>query len=150
MLVCILDCRREEEEASQIEKKLFTFEMDTLRKILGEYKLDNIRNDEIRNRVGCTNILVLLAYARHHKWFGNLLHVDHECRAKLALQGKLDVIKRRGKPRTTRMSTLEERTRIKLSQATKLSEDRKKWIKLTRLLDPTSDRHYLKRNDVFR
>ena len=28
-------------------------------------------NDEIRRRVGCTNIIVQLVYAKQHKWLGH-------------------------------------------------------------------------------
>ena len=52
---------------AQVEKKLLTFKMATLRTKLGECKLEKICNYEKRKREGHSNTLVQLVYAREHK-----------------------------------------------------------------------------------
>ena len=101
--------------------------MAALRKILRVRKFDKIRNDEIRRRLGCTNTLV---YVRQHKWLGHVLRMDDERIAKIVLQGKVDGIKRKGRPRTAWMSAEEERTGISLPRAVELAQDREKLKKI--------------------
>ena len=104
--------------------------MAALRTILGVRKLDKIRNDEIRKIVGCVNTLEQLVYARQHKWLEHVLRMDHERIAKTILQGKVEGTRKRGKPRTTWISAIEERNGFSLHRATELAQDRKKWRKL--------------------
>jgi hypothetical protein len=111
----------------QAEKKLLVFEMSALRTILGVRRLDKIRNEEIRSRVGCTTTLVQLIYGRQHKWLGHVLRMDDARIAKTVLQGKVQGTRRRGKPRTTWASASEERSGMSLHQATELAQNRGEW-----------------------
>ena len=109
-----------------LEKKLLTFEMAALRTILGVRKLDKIRKKEIRKRVGCTNIIVQVVYTRQPKWLGHVLRMDQEHIAKTVLHGKVEGTRRRGKPKTTWISAIEERNGKSLHRASELAQDRRK------------------------
>ena len=66
-------------------------------------------NDEIRRRVGCTNIIVQLVYAKQHKWLGH------------SKDSKFRVLEVGNKARTTWMSVVKERIRVGLHRATELA-----------------------------
>ena len=95
---------------------------------MGVRKLEKIRNEEIRRRLGCTNTLVQLFYVRQHKWLGHVLRMNDERIAKIVIKGKIDGIKRKGRPRTAWMSAVEKRTGISLPRAEEQAHNRKKWI----------------------
>ena len=66
----------------------------------------------------------LATLARQHKWLKNVLRGVYERKAKTVLQGKMEGIRKRVKPRTTWMTSIEERTGISLHRVTELALDK--------------------------
>jgi hypothetical protein len=118
------------------EKKLLVFEMAALRRILGVKKLDKLRNETIRTRLGldCSDTIVKAVFVRQHTWFGHVLRMDNSRIARIVVQGKVEGTRKRGKPRTSWLSTLEERSKISLHRAASESRDRGRWKELGRIV----------------
>jgi hypothetical protein len=109
------------------ENKLNAFEMSALRKILGVKRLDKIRNEYIRARTNCTKTIVELVYEMQHKWLGHVLRMNRARIAPTVLQGKVNGKRRVGKPRTTWLKAVEERTGSSLFSSCELAKDRDVW-----------------------
>ena len=94
------------------------------------------------------NTLLQLVYARQKKWFQRVLSMNHELIANIVVQRKVEGTKRRRKSRTTWMSAIEERTGFSLHQDREKSKQKieRSGEFLSRLLEPTSERHHSKRH----
>lgn len=116
------------------EKKLLVFEMAALRKIAGVRRIDKIRNDDIRARLNCIKTIVQVVYQRQHRWLGHVLRFDRKRIATTVLQGKVEGVRRRGKPRATWTSEVERRENLSLHQAGVIAQDRAKWKELEEIV----------------
>ena len=113
---------------------MLVFEMAALRKILGVRRIDKIRNEDIRARMYCTKTIVQVVYQRQHRWLGHVLRLDRKRIALTVLQGKVEGVRRRGKPRATWISEVERREDLSLHRASVIAQDRAKWKELEEIV----------------
>jgi hypothetical protein len=113
---------------------LLVFEMAALRKIMGVRLIDKIRNEDIRTRMHCTKTIVQVVYQRQHRWLGHVLRFDRKRIALNVLQGKVEGVRRRGKPSATWFSKIERRENLTLHQASVIAQERAKWKELEEIV----------------
>ena len=98
------------------ESKVLVFEMATLTKIIEAVKMNKIRNEIIRTKTGKIETLVQDAYKRQNQWLGRMLRMKQERMLKVLVQGKVEEVGRRGKPRTTWTSRVSKRANLSLAK----------------------------------
>ena len=117
------------------EKKLDVAEMRMLRWMSGVTKLDRIRNEIIRGKTKVGEISKKVQESRL-KWYGHVLRRDDEYVGNrlmtMEVQGKI----RRGRPKRRWLDSIRnDLSERELSREE--AQDRTKWRRLTRHIDPT-------------
>jgi len=81
------------------KKKVNVFEMKCLRSMLGVTRMDRIRNEEVRRRVGVVKELSRKSDERLLMWFGHMERMSDERLTKKVMRAKADGRAMRGRPR---------------------------------------------------
>jgi hypothetical protein len=83
---------------SEHQRKLTTCEMKCLRKAAGVTRLDRLRNDDIRNRVGTTSCKEYIE-RQQISWFGHLMRMNHNQIPAIAYNKTNSGYRPKGRPR---------------------------------------------------
>ena len=119
------------------ERKIQTAEMSWLRRMIGVSRLQEIRNEVIRKRLGQETTLVHRIQERHVKWFGHVSRMGQERIPYRALHTKMHGQRSRGRPRTRWIDTVAkdlEQKGISMNEACALIPDRYSWREVIRPL----------------
>ena len=114
------------------ESMLNVFEMAALRKIAGVEIMDKIRNEDISNRLNQQRTIVHVVHERQTQWLGHVLRMDGKRIPKIILEGRVEGVRRQGRPRTSWTNSVIERTGLNWKKARELAEDRQEWKSLCR------------------
>ena len=76
--------------------------------------------------------IVQVVYQRQHRWLGHTLRLDSGRIAITALQGKVEGVRRQGRPRATWLSEVEGRENLTLHQSSLIAKNRARWSPLAR------------------
>ncbi|PIK46132.1 endonuclease-reverse transcriptase [Apostichopus japonicus] len=114
---------------ADIERRIQAVEMRCFRRLLNISYRDHISNQEVRNRIGQAigpyDDLLTIVKKRKLRWYG---HVTRSTGlAKTILQGTVPGGRRRGRQRKRWEDNIPEWTGLKLPDALRDAEDRKKW-----------------------
>ena len=121
------------------EAMLNVFEMAALRKIAGLKLIDNVRNETIRDKLGQQQTIVQTIHERQTRWLGHILRMNEKRIPKVILEGKVEGVRRQGKPRTNWTNSAIGRTSLSWKNARTLAQERSKWRSLSHLVgEPTS------------
>ena len=80
-------------------KKLNVFEMKCLRSMIGVTRMDRLRNETVRQRVGITTELSERVDARVLRWFGHMERMPEERLVKKIVNADVEGRRARGRPR---------------------------------------------------
>ena len=108
------------------EKQAKVCEMTCLRKIEGVTRSDNIRNEEIRERVGCCQEIDRRTMKCRLKCFGHVNRMSAERCPKIAIYGYVHGKRRKGRPKKRWLDNVEvdcEEMGLKLYEATSRTID---------------------------
>ena len=117
------------------EKKILVVEMSWLRRILGVSRLQRIRNDAIRKRLGQEISLVHKIQERRLKWFGHVSRMSPERLPYLALHTKIHGSRKAGRPRRRWIDNVAEdldQRGVSMNSASRLTLNREAWRDITR------------------
>ena len=118
---------------------LNVFEMAALRKIAGVKLIDKIRNESIRERLGQRRTIVNEVHERQNRWLGQVLRMDDNRIPKTILEGRVEGVRRQGRPRASWTRSVIKRTGLSWQSARNLARDRVEWRSLSRRVgEPTS------------
>lgn len=114
---------------ADIERRIQAVEMRCFRRLLNISYRDHISNQEVRKRIGQAigpyDDLLTIVKKRKLRWYG---HVTRSTGlAKTILQGTVPGGRRRGRQRKRWEDNIPEWTGLKLPDALREAEDRKKW-----------------------
>ena len=119
---------------AELERSIQTFEMRYCRKIFGISFGDQIKNEEVRNRVkvalGPHDDLLSIVNNRKSRWYG---HVTRSAGpAKTIMQGTVPGERRRGRPKKRWDDNIKEWTELPLAKTLTLAEDKDGWRKIVK------------------
>ena len=80
-------------------RKVNVLEMKCLRSLVGVSRMDKVRNEEVRRRVGIERELASRADQRVFRWFGHVERTDEYHMARRVLMAKVSGGWVRGRPR---------------------------------------------------
>ena len=106
-------------------KRIKAFEMWTYRRMLRIAWTDKITNEEVSSRMGNTPELELLLKTKKLKYYGHVRR--HDSLQKHLLEGRLEGIRPRGRPRTTWLDNIRQWTGLTLQQVLERSLKRDEW-----------------------
>ncbi|PIK52349.1 endonuclease-reverse transcriptase [Apostichopus japonicus] len=114
---------------ADIERRIQTVEMRCFRRLLNISYRDHISNQEVRKRIGQAirpyDDLLAIVKKRKLRWYGHVTRSSGL--AKTILQGTVPGGRRRGRQRKRWEDNIPEWTGLKLPDALREAEDRKKW-----------------------
>ena len=117
-----------------LQKRISSFEMRCLRKLLSIDYRDHVTNESVRNRVtseiGTHQNLLEIVKSRKLKWFGHTVRSDGL--AKTCLQGTVSGGRSRGRPRKKWADNITEWTGLSYAEATNAARCREGWRGLVR------------------
>jgi sorting nexin-29 len=120
------------------ESMLNVFEMAALRKIAGVKLIDKIRNEAIREQLGQRRTIVNEVHERQNRWLGHVLRMDGNRIPITTLEGRVEGVRRQGRPRTSWTQSVIKRTGLSWQNARNLAQDRVEWRSLSRRVgEPT-------------
>ena len=117
------------------ERKIQTAEMSWLRRMIGISRLQRIRNEVIRKRLGQEITLVHRIQERRLKWFGHVSRMSQEKIPYVALHTKIHGQRNRGRPRRRWIDIISEdleQKGLSMNEVAKLMPDRNAWREVTR------------------
>ena len=85
-------------------------------------------------RTGCNRTIVQIVHERQYKWLGHVLRMNQTRIAPTVLQGKVDGVRRAGKPRATWANLAVERAQLSLHKTIGRAQDRLNWRELGRVV----------------
>lgn len=112
------------------EKRLLVAEMSCLRRILGVSRLQKLRNEDIRQRIGLKNTIMDKIRKRRLTWYGHVNRMEDLRLPKKALYTYKDGKKGRGRPRKKWVDNIKEDLKEKqltIVEGRKLTSDKKAW-----------------------
>ena len=104
--------------------------MSWLRRIIGVSRLQKIRNDDIRKRLGQEISLNQRIQERQLKWFGHVSRMNQERMPHLALHTKVHGKRSQGRPRKRWIDTVADdldQKGISMREVSTLAADRDNW-----------------------
>jgi hypothetical protein len=108
------------------ERRILVAEMCRLRRVLGVFRLQHIRNDDIRRRTGTQVTTVDRVKTRRLRWFGLVSRMGSDRIPYLSLHTMKDGMRSRGRPRARWrdgvMEDIKERG-LEFPEATSLTKD---------------------------
>jgi hypothetical protein len=119
----------------QDEQRILVAEMSWLRKILGVSRIQHIRNDDIRKKMGIQVTAVDRIKARRLQWFGHVSRMGDSRVPYLALHMKVDGQRSSGRPRARwRDGVKADITEggVTFTEAVILAKDKDRWRKFVR------------------
>lgn len=123
---------------SKHEQALHTMEIRMLRWSLGLTKLNRIRNDEVRRRMGVAPITEKMREERL-RWYGHVVRSSEHSVASTAMRLNPQGRRPRGRPKTRWMDRIKEDMR-NLKVTTEDAHDRAKWRRTCQKADPADKR----------
>ncbi|MGL4388826.1 MAG: reverse transcriptase domain-containing protein [Brevinema sp.] len=118
-------------QTKEMQRKIETCEMKTLRRIEGVTKMDKIRSTIIRQRLKIESVKKTIE-KRQLSWLGHLIRMDENKIAKLIWKTNIPGKKQRGRPKRNWNESIEEIVQergMDIKNATLLATDRNKWKK---------------------
>ena len=120
--------------SAELEKRIQTFEMKCLRRLLGiswqERKTNEFVRATIKKKVGKQEELLSTIKRRKMAWFGHVTR--HQTLSKTILQGTVPGSRKRGRQKKQWMDNIREWTGRKDEELIRTAEDRHAWRLLTR------------------
>ena len=110
-------------------------EMKMLRWACGHSRLDHIENEEIRSRVGVTEVHKKIQEKRL-QWYGHVQRREKDHVTRKTLEMELEGRRARGRPKRRWMDCVSEDLAEKRLRRRDVA-DRKRWKQMTRISDPT-------------
>ena len=111
-------------------QKLNVFEMECLRSMTGVSRLDRVRNEVLRVRIGVRRELAAIVDMNVLRWFGHVKRMDNERLLKRVMNAKVDGRSARGRPRFGWMDgvkrALDDR-RMDVREASERARNRNEW-----------------------
>ena len=108
--------------SSAERRNMNVLEMKCLRSLVGVWRMDGVRNDEVRRRAGIERELASRADQGVLRWFGNVERMDAYCMARRVLIAEVNRRRVRGRPRLGCMDgvkvALEWRWRLRITART--------------------------------
>ena len=80
-------------------RKVNVLEMKFVRILVGESRMDRVRNEEVRRKAGIERELASREDQRVFRWFGHVERMDVYCKARRVLMAELSGGRIRGRPR---------------------------------------------------
>lgn len=114
---------------NQTKSKIQALEMRYLRAVKGVTRRDRIKNEKIREELGVEPILQSIERQKL-KWFGHMTRMEEERLAKRVWLARPRHKRKRGRPRKTWDSTVEESLRkrgISWNDARRMAKNKKEW-----------------------
>ena len=119
---------------AELEKRIQSFEMKCLRRLLGiswqEKKTNEFVRATIKQKVGKQEELLTTVKRRKMAWFGHVTR--HQNMSKTILQGTVPGARKRGRQRKQWMDNIRDWTGRKDEELIRVAEDRHAWRKLSR------------------
>jgi len=115
---------------ADIQRRLRTFEMSCLRRILGVTRLACMRNTDVMDRLNVKQDIVQRLQTRRLRFFGHVVRMPPERLPYIALHGRADGQRPRGRPRKRWLDGVQEDCRdrgMSLIEAFRFAEDRTTW-----------------------
>jgi len=84
---------------AETNRQLRVFEMGCLRRIIDVTRRDHIKNVDIRANLGITDDIVERIQARRLRYFGHVVRMDQHRLPNIALHGRVEGKRHRGRPR---------------------------------------------------
>ena len=116
----------------ELQRKITTLEMRCLRRLLNISYRDRITNIEVRNRVtkeiGPHSELLAMVITKKLRWFGHVIRSN--CMSKTILQGSIEGIRRRGRPKMQWQDNIVKWTGLDINKAMRAAENREGWKKI--------------------
>ena len=117
-------------------RKVNVLEVKCLRSLVGVSRMDRVRNEEVRRRVGIERELASRADQRVLIWFGHVERMDEHRMARRVLMDEVSGGRVRGRPRLGWLDGVKLALGIKgmtLEAARQWSKDRKEWRALVHM-----------------
>ena len=113
------------------ERRLNTFEMSCLRRILGVSRRERLRNDHIRATLGINSSIHDRIHIRRLTYYGHVTRMDNTRFPQIALEGDIQGTRPRGRPPKRWTDCLRESCSIRgatsLARVKRVAEDRRTW-----------------------
>jgi hypothetical protein len=112
------------------ERKILSTEMGWLRRIMGVSRLQRIRNDEIRKKMGQQDTLYAKVQRKRLKWFGHVTRMDDTRLPFRALHCHIEGTRSRGRQPKIWMDNVKQDLKehgLDIRTATEMARDRKQW-----------------------
>ena len=113
------------------ERRLNTFEMSCLRRILGVSRRERLRNDHIRATLGINSSIHDKIHIRRLTYYGHVTRMDNTRFPQIALEGDIQGTRPRGRPPKRWTDCLRESCSIRgatsLARVKRVAEDRRTW-----------------------
>ena len=116
------------------EQKILVAEMSWLRLILGISRIQRIRNEVIREKLGQRETILQRIQTKRLIWFGHVTRMNTTQIPNMALHCNMEGNRIRGRPRKQWIDSdkhdLEEKN-IKMAEALEMVRDRREWRRFT-------------------
>ena len=111
-------------------QKLNVFEMKCLRSMTGVSRLDRVRNEIVRARMGVRRVLAARIDMNVSRWFGHVERMDNERLLKKVMNAKVDGRSAKGRPRFGWMDGVKRALngrRMDIREASERARNRNEW-----------------------
>ena len=116
--------------AEKMEKRINSFEMNCMRRLLQVHYTSHTSNKQIRElMIGCIGEhehLLTIVKRRQLTWFGHVIRWKGSL-ANTLLQGSTDFCRKKGRPVRTCLDNIKDRTGLNFNQLIKTVENRELW-----------------------
>ena len=111
------------------QRRLLTAEMSCLRRIMGVSRLQKIKNDEIRQRLGMEETIVDKVMHKHLQWYGHVVRMKQNRWPQIVMNMKPTGKRSRGRQRIRWLDNINTDLKgcMTLTEASRMAQDREKW-----------------------
>lgn len=113
--------------SKNVTKKLDAFQMKCLRRITNVKWQDHVTNEEVRTRCDVLTNMSKHVMSVQTRWFGHVCRMDANRIPKIALQGKINGKRRKGRPKMRWEQPITKAADTTFGELIRLAENRQEW-----------------------